>query len=104
MDSAPKQPDDFQLVQGIKQRIMGFLVCIIPGEQTEHGLDAVTPLHTSGAVAVGTGGDFGVVLAVGGKAHDVVPSKASQLRQVIAVEAGVVGKDGVDVVLPEPGT
>ena len=43
------------------------------------------------------------MLAVGGQAHDVVPVEAAQLRQVVPVEAGVVGEDARDAVLPEPG-
>ena len=62
VDSVPKQPDDFQFIQSIKQRIVGFPICTIPGKHTEHGLHAVTPLHAPGAVAVGAGGDFGIVL------------------------------------------
>ena len=71
---------------------MGLPVCTIPGEQTEHGFHAVTPLHAPGAVAVDAGGDFGVVLAVNRDAHDVVPVKTPQLWRMISVKAGVLGE------------
>ena len=89
MDSVPKQPDDLQFIQGIEQRVMGLPVCTIPGEHTEHGLHAVTPLHAPGAVAVGAGGDFGIVLAVDGDAHNVVPVEVPQLRQMVSVKAAL---------------
>ena len=92
MDSVPKQPDDLQFIQGIEQRVMGLPVCTIPGEQAEHGFHAVAPLHAPGAVAVGAVGNFGVVLAVDGNAHDVAPVEATQLRQMISVKALIVGE------------
>ena len=81
---------------------MRFPICTIPGQQSEHGLHAVASFQVAGGAAVGVGGYFGVVLAVGGQAHDVVPVEAPQLRQVVAVEAGVVGEDALDAVLGQP--
>ena len=42
------------------------------------------------------------MLAVCRQTHDVVPAKAVQLRQMVAVKAGVVGEDGPDVLLLQP--
>lgn len=98
-----KQQDNSQLIRRVKHRIMGLPVCTIPGQQAQHGLHAVASFQSAGRTAVGVGGDLGVVLAVGGEAHDVVPVEAAQLRQVAAVEIGVVGEDAHDAVLAEPG-
>ena len=83
---------------------MAFVVCTVPGEQTKHGLDTVAAFQTAGGVAVGIGWDFGIVLAVGGKAHDVIPIEVSQLWQMIMVKAGIVCEDGMDIMLLEPGS
>ena len=92
MDPQSEQPDDLQFIQGIEQRVMGLPVCTIPGEQAEHGFHAVAPLHAPGAVAVGAVGNFWVVLAVDGNAHDVVSVKTPQLWQMISVKARIVGE------------
>ena len=81
---------------------MRFTICLISRQQSEHGLHAVASFQAAGGAAVGVGGNFGVVLAVGGQAHDVVPVEAPQLRQVVAVEAGVVGEDALDAVMRQP--
>lgn len=99
-----KQQDNSQLIRRVKHRIMGLPVCTIPGQQAQHGLHAVASFQSAGRTAVGVGGDLGVVLAVGGEAHDVVPVEAAQLRQVVAVEVGVVGENASNTVLAEPGS
>lgn len=81
---------------------MAFAICTISGKQAEHRFDAVATFQTTGGVAVGSSGDFRIVLTVGGKAHDVVPVKIPQLRQMVAVKAGVVGEDRLDTVMLEP--
>ena len=80
------------------------MVCAVIGEQAEHGFYAVAALQAAGGTAVGISRDLGIVLAVGGEAHDIIPIEISQLLQVVAVEAGVVGKDETDHVLLKPGT
>lgn len=83
---------------------MTFVVCMVPGEQAEHRFNSVATFQTAGGAAVGIGWDFGIVLTVGGNAHNVVPVKTTQLRQMVAVEADIVGENGTDFVLTEPGT
>ena len=95
---------NFKLIQCIVECIMAFAVCPIAGEQAEHGFDAEATLQAASGATIGVSGNLGVVLAIGGKAHDVVPVKITQLRQMVAVEAGIVGENGTDSVLIEPGT
>lgn len=83
---------------------MSFLACIIFGEQAEHGFDTKTAFQTAGGTTVGGSGNLGIVLTVGGKAHDIVPVKVLQSGQMVAVEAGIVSKDRIDTVLLEPDT
>ena len=83
---------------------MTFLIAVFAGQQPQHGLHAVAPFHPAGGKAFAAFRDPGIVLAVGGKAHDIVPVIISQLRQMIAVKAGIVGENGTDFVLTEPGT
>ena len=71
---------------------MGFPICTIPGKYTEHGFYTVAPLHAPGAVAVGAGGNLGIVLAVDGDAHNVIPVEVPQLWQMVSVKARIVGE------------
>lgn len=70
----------------------------------EHGFDALATLQAASGATVGGGGDSGIVLAVGGKAHDIETIEIPQLWQMVAVKAGIVGENGTDFVLTEPGT
>ena len=54
---------------------MAFAICTISGKQAAHRFDVVAMFQTTGGVAVGSSGDFRIVLTEGGKAHDVVPVK-----------------------------
>ena len=83
---------------------MTFVVCTVPGEQTKHGFYSVASFQTASGATVGVSGNLGIVFAIGGKAHDVVPVKITQLRQMVAVKAGIVGENGTDSVLIEPDT
>lgn len=87
-----------------RKSIMTFVVCTVSRKRGEHGFDIVVPLQAANAVTVGTGGNLGIVLAVGGKAHNAIPVKTLHLGQVIAVETSVVGKNGTGTVLLEPET
>lgn len=78
MISVFQEPYDLQLVQSIEEGVMGLVVCTVAGEQAEHGLDAVASFQAAGGAQVSGGGDLGVVLAVGGEAHDVVPIKVTE--------------------------
>lgn len=72
-------------------------------EQAEHRFDTVATFQMTSGAAIGER-NLWIILAVGGKTHDVVPIKVPQFRQVIAVEAGIVGENGMDIVLTQPGT
>lgn len=43
----------------------------------EHGFNTVATLQATRGAAIGCGWNLGIMLAVGGKAHDVVPVKIS---------------------------
>ena len=64
---------NLKLVHCIKESIVAFVVCTIAGKQAEHGFDAEATLQTACGAAVGIGRDFGIVLAIGGKTHDIIP-------------------------------
>ena len=82
--------------------VVGFCVCTFSGQQTEHWLYAVAPLHTPGGAAFGAGRDLWIVLAICGHAHDVKPIEIPKLWQMIAVKTGVVGEDGGNTVGYKP--
>jgi len=83
---------------------MAFVICTVIGKQTKHRLHTVAPLQPAGRAAVGIGRDFCVMLAVGCQTHDIIPVIVPQLRQVVAVKAGIVSEDGNNAILLKPGT
>lgn len=66
------------------------------------GFNTVASFQTARGAAISGGGNLWIVLAVGGKAHDVGPVDVLQFQQEVVVEVGVVCEDRTDAVLSKP--